>query len=103
MSLNQNQNYIGNKSIPIEKEKEDLGVLFETLSRKINNIELIDDIFITEIFDKLNHIQKNHNDKILNWYDKKFYQDLNDFKQNNDNFNNLIEFNKQNSFILINN
>ena len=84
-----------------ESKSENINELFELLSRKINNIELIDESLIIEIYDRLKLIRKNHNTKISNWYDDKFYEDLNEFKKNNISFSNLMKYYQENSFVLI--
>ena len=96
---------VENKSVEIleELKSENINELFEMLSKKINNIELIDETLIIEIHDRLKFIKKNHNNKILNWYDDKFYEDLNEFKKNNSSFFNLMKFYETNSFVLIEN
>ena len=96
---------VENKSIDMidEPKSENINELFEILSKKINNIEMIDESLIIEIYDRLKFIKKNHNNKILSWYDDKFNADLNEFKKNNNSFYNLMKFNEQNSFVLIEN
>jgi len=42
---------------------------------KINNIELIDESLINEIYQRLKLIIKYHNIKISNWYDETLYED----------------------------
>lgn len=86
----------------IKTPSSDIGELLKIISEKINNIEIIDESLTNEIIDTLNFIRKNHNDKILTWYDEKFHSDLNEFKQNNDIFGKLIKFNEKNSYVLIN-
>jgi hypothetical protein len=62
---------------------------------------LIDESLINEIYKRLKLIRKNHNIKISNWYDDKFYSDLNEFKKNNDSFYNLMKYYQENSYVII--
>ena len=75
--------------------------LIELFTDKINNIEIIDESIVEEIYTKLKNICENHNNKINNWYDKKYLSDLNEFNIKNNIFYEFTKVYKNNSFVLI--
>lgn len=86
-----------------EYEYQDINELINVLSKKINNIELIDETLINSVYKTLKFIQMNHNKKILNWYNEKYYKDLEEFKTNNNYFIDLMKTYESNSFVIIDN
>lgn len=86
-----------------EIEPQDINELIDILSKKINNIELISETLINSIYDTLKFIQINHNKKILNWYNDKYYKDLEEFKTNNNYFIDLMKIHETNSFVIVEN
>lgn len=101
--VNSNNDLNTNLNSYSESNNENINELFEILSNKINAIEIIDDSLVDEIFKRLKFIRYNHNKKITDWYDEKYNNDLNEFKQNNIHFNNLMKNYELNSFVLIEN
>lgn len=103
---NNNNNYDNDNNTnnnDIESSNDNVNELFEILSNKIKNMEIIDEILIIEITNRLKLIRKNHNNKILTWYDEQFYNDLDNFKKNSVDFYKLMNFYQKNSYVLINN
>jgi len=82
-------------------KSENINELIRIMSDKINKIEIIDPSMIDEIYMGLKNICSSHNKKIYDWYDEKYFSDLNEFKLKNNSFFELMKTYEQNSFVLV--
>lgn len=85
----------------LEKDSLDINDLIEEIKSKISNLEKIDEKIVQQICMCVKKIQKDHNNKIDNWYDDKYYFDMNIFNKNNIDFCKLTEFYNKNSFVIV--
>jgi hypothetical protein len=112
-SLEDNENKLNkNKLNILDKEinfSEDISAkdyniddMIELLSKKINSNEHIGDNLLDMICYKLKNISVKHNEKILEWYDKKYHNDLETLKKSIKIFNQMNDLYTNSSFVIIN-
>ena len=95
-NLNENLNEISNET------SKNINELIELFSKKITEINYIDDTLIEQIYTSLKKISHSHNAKLSEWFDDKYIADFNEFINNNNLYSNLIETYKKKSFVIIN-
>jgi len=81
---------------------ENVNTNLKQISKHINKNELIDNIIIENIINKLKTICENHNKKINDWFDDTYIRDLNNLRLKNNEFNELIKKKELESFIICN-
>lgn len=82
-----------------ELESESLENLIKLISQKLTNTANIDESLIEEICIKLKKICTDHNNKILLWFDNKYYDDLKLLFETNLKYTELISNYEKNCFL----
>jgi len=97
---NNNSNLV---ELPNQNTRDiNLDELAKFISNKLSNIELIEDSLVEDICNKIKLLSESHNNKIKNWFDCKYEEDLKKLFEVNLKFNEMCIFYEKNCYITIN-
>ena len=100
--INEDSNEINEDSNEINEDRDDIDNYLGLLFNKIDNAENINKLLIDNITLKLNSIFIKHNKKVNNWYDDRYFNDLNNLKNNILKFCEQQQLFEKKSFIIFN-
>jgi len=84
----------------MEETKEKINLLKKTIENNINNLDKIDINTIDELMLVIkNHIEE-YNNNLENWYDTKYKNDSNKFKEELNIFNKIVKTYESDSYLL---
>jgi len=97
----QNQADNDGKQNQSDNNETSINELIEIISDKINSAETINELLIDDLYLKLKNLCGEHNKKINDWYDSKYYDDLNILKNNFKEYNIFNNLCLTKSFVII--
>lgn len=75
--------------------------IINIISNKMNNIQIINDELIEELCNNFKLNCENHNKMIIEWFDNNYNNDLEQFKTNNNKYNQISNTYNEQSVIII--
>lgn len=75
--------------------------IINIISNKMNNIQIINDELIEELCNNFKFNCENHNKMIIEWFDNNYNNDLEQFKTNNNKYNQISNTYNEQSVIII--
>jgi len=99
-SLNKDKN---DQLIKISQQESEpnFEYLIQKISQRLNSTISIDDILIEEFYIKLKKISSTHNNKLLEWFDDKYSDDLKLLIETNSKYDEFVMSYEKNCFLSI--